>query len=122
MLLAQDPVAAPPQGPSPLGEAADVRTKITRSIPGVDWSNPAWGVYDGDGWSIEFNHQVEGLCKALMLHVRGEGDPVGAILRICADTGWVALDMTQGKVIHAGSNASAGWKKFQRFRQRTEKA
>jgi hypothetical protein len=42
------------QGTS-MGTLAEVRARINACIPGVDWSDPSWGVYDGDGFSYEFN-------------------------------------------------------------------
>jgi hypothetical protein len=50
--------------PAPLGDAAEVRAKISKSLPDVNWKDPAWGVLEGKGWSIEFNHQTNGVAAA----------------------------------------------------------
>jgi hypothetical protein len=78
--------------PPSLGDAGDVRTKISQSLPKVDWTDPAWGILDDNGWSIEFNHQTNGATESLMLHVRGGGDPISAIVKLSKDNGWVAYD------------------------------
>ncbi|MCA9449858.1 MAG: hypothetical protein KC931_22240, partial [Candidatus Omnitrophica bacterium] len=65
--------------PPAMGDAAEIREKVSESLPGVDWSDPAWGVLQGDGWSIEFNHQETGETATMMLHVRGGGDPITSI-------------------------------------------
>ena len=62
--------------PEPMGEADDVRAAINASMAGINWSDPAWGVLDGTGWSIEFDFQAEGPVDHFMLHVRGSGDPI----------------------------------------------
>ena len=46
--------------PPVMGEADAIREKISASLPDVDWSDPAWGMLEGEGWSIEFNHQATG--------------------------------------------------------------
>jgi hypothetical protein len=48
-----DVADAEPVGP--LGPAAKVRRNIAKYLPGVDWPEPSWGVYEGDGFTIEFN-------------------------------------------------------------------
>jgi hypothetical protein len=48
---------APP--PGPLGLAAQVRSSIAAYLPGVDWSDPNWGIYKGglnhDGLTRSFS-------------------------------------------------------------------
>ncbi len=38
-----------------LGPAAEVRQRISALLSEADWSDPTWGIYEGDGFSIEFN-------------------------------------------------------------------
>lgn len=87
----------------PLGEAEDVRKKISAALPDTDWSDPAWGTLEGSGWSIEFNTEATGSVESLMLHVRGEGDPLSAISRLCQSTGWYAFDTTTGEFLDSMS-------------------
>jgi hypothetical protein len=122
ILLSRDPIGAGSKGPPPLGDAEEVRTKVSRSLPAVDWSQPAWGVLDGAGWSIEFNHQAEGPTDSLMLHVRGTGDPLSAILKLCSESAWIAFDTTEGEVIDSKARRAVGWEKFQSYVQKNEKA
>lgn len=100
----------------PIGEADIVRTEITRLLPNVDWSDPAWGILDGDGYSIEFNLQRDGVVDGFMLHVRGGGDPVSAIARLCSASGWVALDTSTGEFMDLDHPSHEGWASFQSFR------
>ena len=102
--------------PPPLGDAGDVRKAVSSALPGVDWSDPAWGTLEGKGWSIEFNTEAEGTVGDMMLHVRGGGDPLPAITKLCTQNGWVALDMSTGDYIELEAPSDASWKEFQGFR------
>src|SRR4051794_19319515 len=71
----------------PLGPAADVRQRISALLPGIDWSDPTWGIYDGDGFSIEFNVGADDPIANMMLHVRGGGNAIAAIVRFVRPLG-----------------------------------
>jgi hypothetical protein len=103
-------------GPPPLGDAGDVRLRIAKVFPKVDWRDPAWGVLEGRGWSIEFNHQTNGMTTSIMLHVRGGGDPLTAITSLCRSNGWVALDCSSGELIDLVAPSSKSWREFQEYR------
>jgi hypothetical protein len=47
-----------------LGSGAEVQSRICAYLAGVDWSNPACGLYAGDGFTFEFSV--------------GQGEPGGA--------------------------------------------
>ena len=105
-----------PPNPAPLGSCDSVRTAVAGSLPDTDWSDPTWGVLDGQGWSIEFNLGTESPVTSLMLHVRGGGNPISAITRLCADNGWHALDLAAGNYIDLKAPSDVGWRSFQGFR------
>ena len=69
--------------PAPLGKRADLISQIHELVPSADFSKPDWGVFDGDGYSIEFSMGSDEICKSMTLLVRGGGSPtplVGALL------------------------------------------
>ncbi len=69
--------------PVPLGKRADVIAQIREVVPTADFSNPEWGVFEGDGFSIEFQMGEEEVCQSVTLLVRGGGSPtplIGALL------------------------------------------
>lgn len=51
-----------------------------------------------------------------MLHVRGGGDPLPAIVSICKSNGWVALDCSSGELISLDAPSSKSWREFQGYR------
>lgn len=93
--------------PPPMGDAGDVKAKLSQSLPDIDWTDPAWGVLDFDGGSIEFSIQKEGVIDSFMLHVHGGGDPVSIIDNLCLENGWDALDCDSGEFMNS-DDASAG--------------
>jgi hypothetical protein len=104
--------------PTPLGEAQRVRDSISATEPEVDWRDPEWGVLATSEWSIEFNLGEREPVDSIMLHVRGGGDPVSNILRLCSKYGWSALDLSSGDFIDPERPSNSGWQGFQDFRDR----
>jgi hypothetical protein len=102
----------------PLGPAAEVRQHISALLPGVDWSDPIWGDYEGDGFSIEFNLGKNDPVGAMMLYVRGDGDPISAIVRFIRPLGWSALDCSTCEFLDLDNPSYTGWKSFQAFRDK----
>lgn len=102
----------------PLGPAAGVRERLTNLLPGIDWSDPTWGIYEGDGFSIEFNVGKKDPIGSMMLHVRGGGDAIAAIVAVARPLGWSALDCSTSDFIDLDSSSRAGWEGFQAFRDK----
>jgi len=118
-LFSQDPTKlADGAKPAPLGEAEEVRAKISKSLPKVSWADPAWGILDGDGWSIEFNHQTNGITDSVALHVRGGGNPISSIVKLCKENNWVALDSSSGDLMNLDAPSSKSWSQFQAYRDK----
>ena len=101
-----------------MGDAQEVRDAISRVEPDVNWEDPQWGLLDGFGWTIEFNHHATGPTNNIMLHVRGGGDVLPTIIRICRANEWVAFDTSTGQFIDLDSPSDEGWIGFQNFRDR----
>ena len=107
-----------PDDPEPdsLGSADNVRRSISQNLPGVDWSDPTWGTYDSDEFSIEFNTGDEDPMNSIMLHVRGSGDPIAAILRFANPNKWSLMDLSTGEYLDPENPSQEGWKNFQDLR------
>src|SRR5712691_7008539 len=56
---------------SPIGRRDEVMAKIRSVLPQVDFSDPAWGVLQGDGYSIEFGLGDDDVLYGITLHIRG---------------------------------------------------
>jgi hypothetical protein len=111
-----------------LGPAADVRRKIDASIPGVDWSDESCGVVQQGGYSLELalmgseedeeqeEPDPDGPVEALMISVRGSGQPLPVIVKLCKANGWTLADAGAGEEIDLDNPSDAGWREFQKFR------
>jgi hypothetical protein len=102
----------------PLGAAAQVRRRITKHLPGVDWSDSTWGVYEGDGFSIEFNTGDDDPIDSIMLHVRGGGEAIAALLQFASPNGWGLLDCSTSEFLDPENPSVEGWEGFQAFRDK----
>lgn len=103
---------------NPLGPADEVRDKLSSHLPAIDWSDPAWGIFEGDGFSIEFNVGEDDPIQSMMLHVRGGGDAISAIMSFVRPLGWSALDCSTGEFLDPNSPSQEGWEGFQAYRDK----
>ena len=102
----------------PLGTAAEVRQQISAKLGRVDWSDPHWGIYEEDPFSIEFNIGRQERVDNMMLHVRGGGDAVAALVRFARPLGWSVLDCSTGQFLDLDHPSQAGWDEFQAYRDK----
>lgn len=102
----------------PLGSATEVRQQIASQLCGVDWSDPTWGLYENEDYSIEFNAGQDDPIQNIMLHVRGGGDAIAAIIRFTKPLSWSVLDCSTGKFLDLENPSTEGWEGFQAFRDK----
>jgi hypothetical protein len=102
----------------PLGPAAEVRERLSALLAKLDWSDPTWGVFEGNGFSIEFNVGEDDPISNMMLHVRGRGDAIAAITRFAKPLGWSALDCSTSEFLDLDNPSQAGWEGFQAYRDK----
>ncbi len=102
--------------PNIMGSSADVRAMLDACFKGIDWSDPTWGMFRGDGFSFEFNMGKEDEKRGFMVHVRGGGDAVSALLSFSVPNRWSLLDFSTGEFIDPHDPSNEGWEKFQAYR------
>lgn len=102
----------------PLGASDDVRQRISAHLPGVDWTGPTRGIFEGDGFSIEFKLGTDDPIANMMLHVRGTGDAIAAIIAFARPLGWSVFDCSLSEFLDLEDPTGAGWEGFQAFRDR----
>lgn len=98
-----------------LGSRADVHAAISEVFIGVDWSDPTWGIYDGEFGSVEFNNGGEEPLKGFMMHVRASEEIISLIVTLCERQGWSALDCSTGGMIDQSDEPGrglSGWRAF----------
>ena len=104
--------------PDPLGSASTVRMSISQNLPGVDWSDPTYGIYRGDGFTVEFPIRDQDPIDLLMLHVRGGGDCITALLQFAEPHKWSLFDCSTSEFIDPENPSQEGWEGFQRLRDK----
>lgn len=102
----------------PLGSRQEVHNAILAVFPNADLSDPAWGVFDGDGYSIEFNMGSDNTVGGMMLHVRGGDDAIPAIKALCDHTGWRAYDIGTGEFMGFDAASEESRRRWQEYRDR----
>lgn len=101
-----------------LGTTTEVRQKISACLPATDWSDSNWGIFDGNGFSFEFNVGKKEMTDGFMVHVRGGGDAVSSLLQLAGRFHWYLFDCSQGEWLHHCTEPEAGWIGFQAYRDR----
>lgn len=103
---------------SQLGPRPEILSILTQICPGIDFSDPGWGIFEGNDFSIEFNLGDTDPVESVMLHVRGSDNVISIIRNICEYTGWRALDTSIGDFIDFDRNPTTGLQQWRTFRDR----
>jgi hypothetical protein len=100
--------------PKNLGSRAALIAKIVDVFPDADFTDPSWGIIDGDGWSIEVNIGNSADCDGIMLHVRGGDGAVKAVSAIVGRLGLRAIDLQTGEFYQPGdaTRSFEAWRSF----------
>jgi hypothetical protein len=84
--------------PQPLGSRPEVIERITTAFPDTDFSDPAWGRLQSDGYSIDISIGDEEEINGITLHVRGSDDAVAAVVGLIDAVGGKAVDSWTGEI------------------------
>lgn len=99
----------------PIGSRGGLQAAISKYFPRTDWSDPGWGVFDSPLGSIEFNCGNDEICTGFMMHIRAAEAVVSAIVQMCRDERWQALDCGNGEFLEKATDRAKGlleWKSF----------
>ena len=102
--------------PQPLGSLLEIRAAVSSVFPGTNWSDPHWGIYDGEFGSIEFNIGKDDPVGSLALHVRASDAIVGGILLLCGSMGCQAMDLTDSSFLDQAEHPESGLQKWREYR------
>ena len=92
----------------PVGAPGEVRALISRFFPQTNWADPAWGVFDSDEGSIDFNLGPDDPSTGFMMHVYATAAIVPAVVDMCRAAGWQAFDCSSGDFLEC-ANDPGGW-------------
>ena len=104
--------------PECMGNAEELRGRLSQFFATLDWSDPACGIFVGHGFSLEFNFTRSGPVDSFMLHVRGGGGAVMPIVDMCKHFGWQALDCQCSEFMDLTNPDPGSWERWQTFRDK----
>ena len=108
--------------PSLIGKRSEIIARIIGIIPSADFTDPGWGMIDGEDWSIEVNLGQEEDCRDFALHVRGGDAAVGAVAAILRQLNLRALDSQTGEFFAADSNAIESFRQWRQYRDQVTRS
>jgi hypothetical protein len=96
---------------------------IRRFIDGSTAEQKEWnsrrafkGLYEGEGFTLEF-FLKDGPIPFFHIDVRGGGNPLPSLARLCRANKWAIEDVT-GKVVDLDLSFAPGWEEFRQWRDR----
>lgn len=101
-----------------LGSSAEVRAAINRFFPAVDWSDAAWGIFESDNGSVEFNMGKDEPNTGFMMHIRASSNVVPAIVAMCQAERWQALDCSEGVFLERTLEPADGLENWAAYRNK----
>jgi hypothetical protein len=76
------------------------------------------GMYAGEGIFLEFFLGTDPTVKSLTVYVRGGGDPIPALRRLCEPEGWQVREPGGTVVDLQADDAADGWTRFTQYRDK----
>lgn len=108
--------------PRLIGMRSEIIRKIKEVVPEADFSNPSWGIIEGDGFSIEANMGNEEECKGFVFHVRGGDNAAFVICEILKKLGLRAFDpSSETGLFEIGSGAIKSFQQWRQYRNKVLK-
>lgn len=102
--------------PASIGKRSMVIERIKEVVPTANFSDPSWGLIDGDGWSIEINIGAKEDCDGFAFHIRGADAAVDVVAAILQHLKLRALDSQTGDFFVAGAEAIDSFRKWRAYR------
>ena len=104
--------------PQPIGNRTQLIAQIRQVIPQADFTDPSWGIIDGDDWSIEVSMGGTELCESIAFHVRGGDGAIGAVAAILDELKLRAIDCQSSEFFTAGPDTLESFHTWRRYRGR----
>ena len=104
--------------PKPIGNRAQLITQIQQVVPQVDFTDPSWGIIEGDDWSIEVSMGDEEFCNSIAFHVRGGDGAIGAVSVMLDKLKLRAINCQSNDFFTAGPESLESFQAWCRYRDR----
>ena len=77
--------------------------------------------FQGDGFQIEFSCADTEKIIELSANVRGDGDPLPALRRLCEGTDWIVFEDATGRSVLDGTDGARRWQAFRSWRRELQR-
>jgi hypothetical protein len=104
--------------PRPIGNRHQLIARIRKVVPQIDFTDPSWGIIEGDDWSIEVSIGEEDICNSIGFHVRGADGAVGAVAAILDELKLRAIDCQSSEFFTTGPETLESFQTWRRYRDR----
>jgi len=103
--------------PAPIGQRSHIIEEILKTVPFADFTDPAWGIIEGDDFSIEVSLGPDETVKDFALHVRGDDIAAAVVSDILKHLKLRAFDSGTGDIFDH-ERASVGLTKWRSYMER----
>ena len=83
-----------------LGSIYEVRAKLIKVLPNLNWDSLYTATYISSQFSIEFSIDQESNVGSIILAITGDELPVQLIKSICKPYGWYALEIDSNRYLN----------------------
>jgi hypothetical protein len=101
-----------------LGSRRQIVDKICAVVPNADFSDPSWGLIDGDGYSIEVNIGKDDPVTGFAFHIRGGDNAVYVVADILDYLGLRAFDPQSDSGFFSLKDGPASLQKWRAYRNK----
>src|SRR3954451_5206137 len=107
-----------PSGAEKLGQLDGLGVSVPQELRQILGNLPAdaRGLYEGQGMFLEFFLGSDPMVKSLTVDVRGDGDPIPTLRRLCGPDGWQVRGPDGAAIDLRADDAAVGWFKFIQYR------
>ena len=100
-----------------LGLRPEIIARIRSIFPEVEMDDSGEGYFQGRDFVLEFNLGEEEVVTDITLSIRGGDEAFGVLKHLCAQTGWIAVDLSTNRLIDFTSpDADASYREWQALR------
>jgi hypothetical protein len=100
-----------------LGTREEVVAAVCAALPEVELSE-RYARVEGETYTVELNLGDDDPVQGMSVRVQGGDEAVEPLLRLCAHTGWRALDISTGGFLDEADDPAAGLRGWRAFRNR----
>jgi predicted PilT family ATPase len=103
-----------------MGSLQNVIDQIKKSIPNVQSERANYLFYQENelGIEIDINSKDDNNVKDVNVSVRGNGNPIEIITKLCKDNAWEIFDMQEAEFIDLNNPNTGSWIEFTKFREK----